>query len=172
MYFKEQKCFTFLNLLYLNKLYFYNLKLTPLPMINQSFPVYFIIILICQVLQMQSASAQSVNPSTINTQLSINHNDLNTAFWISDERPLPATDSLFYSVQPAPQFRKEFTTTGRKIKKATLFITAAGYYSATINGEKIGFSSLEPAWTDFNKRIYYAEFDLTKDIRNGNNSLE
>ena len=52
------------------------------------------------------------------------------AQWISDGRELPVSDSLFYLDYPAPIFRKDFSLKG-KIQKATLFITAAGYYKAT-----------------------------------------
>jgi alpha-L-rhamnosidase len=57
--------------------------------------------------------------------------------WITDGRPLPASDSLFYLNHPAPLFRKEFKTDS-SIKEARLYITAAGYYSAFINGARVG----------------------------------
>ena len=123
--------------------------------------------------QIQSLDAQQVKPLNGASQKIASNkiNDINKALWISDDRLLPISDSLFYLVHPAPVFRKEFSTKGKKIKKATLYITAAGYYKATINGEKVGFSTLEPAWTDFSKRIYYSEFDITREIGNGNNCL-
>jgi alpha-L-rhamnosidase len=135
--------------------------------------VYLFFALVYQSLQVQPVSAQSINQLNVSPQLSFNQifKDLDKAYWISDDRLLPVADSLFYLDQSAPIFRKEFSTLTGRIKKATLFITAAGYYAATINGEKIGFSSLEPAWTDFRKRIYYAEIDLTKQIKSGNNCL-
>ncbi len=77
-----------------------------------------------------------------------------TAQWITDGRPLPKSDSLFYLDRQAPLFRKEFSTdTG--IENARLIITAAGYYRASLNGKDIGDNVLDPAWTDFSKRIYY-----------------
>ena len=57
-----------------------------------------------------------------------------TAEWIRDDRPLPARDSQFYLDQPAPLFRKEFKPESA-IENARLFITAAGYYTASINGK-------------------------------------
>ena len=92
------------------------------------------------------------------------------AEWISDARPLPSNDSLFYLDQPAPLFRKEFNA-GSSIDEAKLFITAAGYYKASMNGEAVGRAVLDPAWTDFSKRIYYAEYDVTSLISSGNNCL-
>ena len=45
------------------------------------------------------------------------------AEWIQDDRPLPDSDSLFYLDQPAPIFRKEFTS-GDDIAQVTLFARA------------------------------------------------
>ena len=92
------------------------------------------------------------------------------AQWITDNRELPAGDSLFYLDYPAPLFRKDFLLK-YKIETATLFITAAGYYKATINGEPVGKNELDPAWTDFSKRIYYSEYDVTSYVTTGDNCL-
>ena len=92
------------------------------------------------------------------------------AQWIRDARPLPTNDSLFYLDRPAPQFRKEFTA-GSGIQQARLYITAAGYYLASLNGKEIGKNVLDPAWTDFSKRIYYAEYDITSLLNEGGNCV-
>ena len=94
----------------------------------------------------------------------------NNAFWIEDGRELPASDSLFYLDNPSPLFRKEFIP-DNNIENAKLFITAAGYYKASINGTRIGKNVLDPAWTDFSKRIYYSEYDVTSLIIEGDNCL-
>jgi len=92
------------------------------------------------------------------------------AEWLQDEKPLPAYDSLFYEARPAPLFRKEFTVQA-EIDSAILYITAAGYYKATVNGDTVGNSVLDPAWTDYSKRIYYSRYTLTDKIQQGANSL-
>ena len=92
------------------------------------------------------------------------------AQWISDSRALPASDSLFYLDQSAPLFRKDFSLKN-KIDKATLFITAAGYYKATLNSDPVGKNELDPGWTDFSKRIYYSAYDVTSLVISGNNCL-
>ena len=97
-------------------------------------------------------------------------NDLIDAVWIGDGKIQPDVDSLFYDVDPTPLFRKEFLAK-KEIKSAVLYITAAGYYDASINGEKIGKSYLDPAWTTYNKRIYYSEYDITSKINAGPNCL-
>ncbi len=97
-------------------------------------------------------------------------NSLNDASWIGDGMELPTFDSLFYGDDPSPMFRKEFLS-GQEFESATLFITAAGYYSATLNGIRIGNHLLDPAWTDYSKRIYYSEYDVTSTIQNGQNCI-
>ncbi len=92
------------------------------------------------------------------------------AQWIKDGGELPASDSLFYLDHPSPLFRKEFRSVNT-IEQAKLYITAAGYYKASINGEPIGKNELDPAWTDFSKRIYYTEYDVTSLIKDGENCL-
>ncbi len=92
------------------------------------------------------------------------------AEWITDERSLPESDSLFYSDHPAPLFRKEFKS-GKNIRSAKLYITAAGYYKISINGQSIEENVLDPAWTDFTKRIYYSEYDVASFLKDGNNCL-
>ncbi|MCB9509137.1 MAG: family 78 glycoside hydrolase catalytic domain [Deferribacteres bacterium] len=92
------------------------------------------------------------------------------ARWLHDGRELPAADSLYYLDRPAPFFRREFTAS-QAIKSARLYITAAGYYRATMNGMPVGRNVLDPAWTDYSKRIYYTEYDVTSLVKDGSNCL-
>lgn len=71
---------------------------------------------------------------------------------------------------PSPLFRKEFAL-GKKVKAATLYVTGVGYYEAFLNGEKIGDHVLDPAWTNFHKRTFYVTYDVTADVRRGDNAL-
>ena len=93
-----------------------------------------------------------------------------TARWLQDDRPLPAKDSLFYQNHPAPLFRKAFKAK-QPIQSARLLITAAGYYRASINGQLVGNNVLDPAWTDFSRRIYYSEYEVTDLLIEGDNCL-
>lgn len=94
----------------------------------------------------------------------------NKAQWITDGCELPSNDSLFYLDQPAPLFRKTFNPRN-SIEKATLFITAVGYYKAYLNAVPIGKNELDPDWTDYSKRIYYSEYDVTALITDKPNCL-
>lgn len=91
--------------------------------------------------------------------------------WISNCSPVLTDDASMYRIHPAPLFRREFVVDVANIRKATLYITAAGYYKASLNGERIGDIYLDPAWTTFNKRIYFTEYDLTTILKKGLNCL-
>ncbi|TWO32486.1 Bacterial alpha-L-rhamnosidase [Seonamhaeicola sediminis] len=110
----------------------------------------------------------SCKNDTITTESRFSVN--NRTFWIEDGIALPKSDSLFYLEYPAPLFRKEFQT-NKTIQSATLSITAAGYYKVSINGQHIKENVLDPAWTDFSKRIYFTEYEVTPLIQKGKNCL-
>ena len=95
---------------------------------------------------------------------------LHGASWIAAKENQVIADSLMYGDHPAPLFRKDFALTG-KLKNATLTITAAGYYLATINGKPIENNVLDPAWTNFSKRIYYSAYNVTSMLKSGVNAI-
>lgn len=70
-----------------------------------------------------------------------------------------------------PAFEKRFSVTG-KVVRATLFVTAPGYYEAHLNGRKIGDKVLDPSPTQFDKRIRYSTYVLDGGIREGENVLK
>ena len=75
-----------------------------------------------------------------------------------------------YHLPPAPYLRKEIKLNG-SIKKARLYVTALGLYEFYINGNKIGNDYLTPGWTDYNKRVYYQTYDVTKNLHKGENAI-
>lgn len=93
-----------------------------------------------------------------------------TGAWLSDGKKAPETDAEFYQPDPAPLFRKEFHP-GKKVTRARLYITAAGYYEASLNGARVGDAVLDPGWTDYRQRILYSTYDVTEQLRAGSNCL-
>ena len=77
-------------------------------------------------------------------------------------------DSLY--LPPARYLRKSFTPK-KKIKKATAYTTALGLYELRLNGSKVGDDHFAPGWTDYNKRLYYQTYDITKHIKEGENVI-
>jgi alpha-L-rhamnosidase len=77
-------------------------------------------------------------------------------------------DSLY--LPPARYLRKSFNIQ-KKIKKATAYTTALGLYELRLNGSKVGEYYFMPGWTDYNKRVYYQTFDITGDLKVGENVI-
>jgi alpha-L-rhamnosidase len=82
--------------------------------------------------------------------------------WISDDKNI--------HVKPAPYFRKEFAAS-KKIKSARAYIAAAGLYELYINGEKTGNHRLDPMYTRFDRRNLYVTYDVTAQLRDGQNAV-
>lgn len=69
-----------------------------------------------------------------------------------------------------PLLRKEFAL-NKKIKKATAFISGLGQFELSINGKKVGDDFLDPGWTKYDKQVLYVTFDITNDLRQGQNAI-
>ncbi|MCC5829454.1 MAG: family 78 glycoside hydrolase catalytic domain [Phycisphaeraceae bacterium] len=59
----------------------------------------------------------------------------------------------------------------RPVDRAYLSVCGLGYYEAFINGSKVGDHVLDPGWTAFHKRAYYATYDVTSMLSQGGNAL-
>jgi alpha-L-rhamnosidase len=90
--------------------------------------------------------------------------------WIGTSEPYSQVEDHLYKENPAPLFRKEFSTQ-KKIKRAVMYVSGLGYYEAYINGKRVGNKLLDPAWTDYSKRILYSTYDVTSFIARGRNCL-
>ncbi|MDR1061923.1 MAG: glycoside hydrolase family 78 protein [Clostridiales bacterium] len=82
------------------------------------------------------------------------------ANWIS--YPYPNRNALM--------FRRAFAAR-RPIRRAKLLVSGLGYYELYANGERIGDHLLDPAWTDYAKRVYYAGYDIAGALRAGPNAI-
>ncbi|WP_108424479.1 alpha-L-rhamnosidase [Flagellimonas amoyensis] len=72
--------------------------------------------------------------------------------WITDQEDV--------HLKEAPYFRKELRTS-KEVIRARAYITAAGLYELTINGQKIGDHWLDPIYTRFDRRNLYVTHDIT-----------
>ena len=93
-----------------------------------------------------------------------------TAQWLNDGKPVPTSDAAFYEDDPAPLFRKEFSTS-RKIARARLYVSGLGYYEAALNGKRVGDHVLDPGWPAYENRVLYCTYDVTKMLAQGKNCL-
>lgn len=101
-------------------------------------------------------------------------------YW-SDETGIPAQEFGEHGVRPwgtvtektgrpATLYRKEFVLK-RAPLRATLFATALGLVDMHLNGRRVSDELFTPGWTDYNKRIYYRAYDVTKLVNKGNNCV-
>lgn len=71
-------------------------------------------------------------------------------------------------VDPAPLFRKMFTLS-KFVRQARVYISGVGYYEFYLNGEKVGDHVLDPAFTNYDKRVLYVTYDITNQVSQGKN---
>jgi alpha-L-rhamnosidase len=73
-------------------------------------------------------------------------------------------------VSPAPQFRKSFQVS-KKIIQARLYISGIGYNVPFLNGQRVGDHLLDPAFTRYDKSVLYSTYDVTNNIKSGENVI-
>jgi len=71
----------------------------------------------------------------------------------------------------SPAFEKTFAVS-RAVREATLHITGVGFYEASLNGVKVGRKVLDPSPTRFDKRVLYSSYDVTSQLKPGDNRLD
>ena len=59
----------------------------------------------------------------------------------------------------------------RRVKRATMFATAFGFYDLSLNGVRLNPSYFDPGWTDYRKRLYYRAYDVTEQLQAGRNIM-
>lgn len=80
------------------------------------------------------------------------------------------TDISDYNLKPAPYFRKNLRIK-KKVKSARVYIAVAGLYELYMNGDRIGDHMLDPMFTRFDRQILYVTYDVTKNLKQGENVL-
>lgn len=56
-------------------------------------------------------------------------------------------------------------------QRAMLYICGLGQFQLYVNGKKVGNRVLDPAWTDYDKLIYFVTFDITEYLCKGRNTV-
>jgi alpha-L-rhamnosidase len=69
-----------------------------------------------------------------------------------------------------PIFAKQFEV-GKHVRSARLYATGLGINVASVNGQPVGSSVLDPANTDYKQRVEYATYDVTRMLRTGRNAI-
>ena len=69
-----------------------------------------------------------------------------------------------------PWIRKEFTIEDDP-KQAFIYVASFGYHELYINGQKVTIDPLAPAFTQYDKRVLYNTYDVTKYLKKGDNCV-
>jgi len=88
-----------------------------------------------------------------------------TAQWI---KPLGESDP---KVEAVAWLRRSFSAT-KQIASARVYVTARGLFELQLNGARVGNDHFANGWTSYHKRIDTLTYDVTRQIRSGENSLE
>jgi alpha-L-rhamnosidase len=92
------------------------------------------------------------------------------AAWITRKRAEPLSEGAMFGDDPAPLLRKEFPI-GRRISRARVYVSGLGYYELHLNGQRVGDQVLDPGWTTYSKRVLYSTYDVTDQLKQGDNAL-
>ena len=69
-----------------------------------------------------------------------------------------------------PIFRRTVSVSG-PVDAASLDICGLGHYELYVNGTRVGDRQLEPAFTDYDKRVYFSSYDVADYFSEGENIL-
>ncbi len=86
------------------------------------------------------------------------------------DQPWGKIDVDVVNIDPAPFFRKSFTIP-KPVRRATIFASALGVYELRLNGNAVDTDVLSPGWSDYSKRVYYFGYDVTRQLKRGENAL-
>ena len=93
------------------------------------------------------------------------------ASWIGlNEHPALQDSSDEHRRLPARFLRREFPV-NKKVNRATAYVCGLGFFDLYLNGELIGDQLMNPSLTGYDKRLLYVTYDVTKNIKPGNNAL-
>ncbi|NJB35104.1 alpha-L-rhamnosidase [Croceivirga sp. JEA036] len=70
----------------------------------------------------------------------------------------------------ASYFRKEVDLQ-KDVENAEAYICGLGYYELYLNGEKVGDHVLDPAPSNYDKQAYYVKYDITDEVKSGENAF-
>lgn len=70
--------------------------------------------------------------------------------------------------EPVPNFRRQFKL-NKPIKRARIYATSLGIYEMYLNNERVGQDYFTPGWTSYTKRLQYQTYDVTDQLKTGEN---
>jgi alpha-L-rhamnosidase len=59
----------------------------------------------------------------------------------------------------------------KPVKSARLYATALGAYEIILNEDRVGADVLAPGWTDYREHVKYQTYDVTSQVKRGDNAI-
>jgi alpha-L-rhamnosidase len=87
------------------------------------------------------------------------------AQWIT-----PAWDEEEKTSNPASMLRRQFLLK-KPVSNARIYATSMGLYEMELNGKRVGDQYFTPGWTAYDFRYQYQTYDVTDQIKTGDNCL-
>jgi len=85
--------------------------------------------------------------------------------WVGPAIPEDWTDQTMYR----PVLVQKSFTLDAVPEQAFVMMSAIGWYRLLVNGQRVGNHELAPGWTEYQKRINYQRYDVTKQLVAGEN---
>lgn len=80
------------------------------------------------------------------------------------------TEAMLAVLDAKPLLRRSFEVDG-EVARARVYASALGVYELSLNGQRVGDHELAPGWTDYHKRVQYQTYDVTDQLRQGENVI-
>jgi alpha-L-rhamnosidase len=74
-------------------------------------------------------------------------------------------------VLPPPSYLRTSLHVDKPVRRAVLYATGLGIFDVHLNGRRVTEDRFNPGWTDYTKRVYYRAYDVTSQVRQGDNAL-
>ena len=74
-------------------------------------------------------------------------------------------------ILPPPSYLRTRFPIEKPVRRATLYATGLGIFDVHLNGRRVSDDWFNPGWTDYTKRVYYRAYDVTSQVRDGENAL-
>lgn len=115
-------------------------------------------------------SVTSGDETLFETDFSGGSNPFTAGQLVDDGLAVSGNVEAMLANEPLPLMRRSFTV-DKQVASARVHASALGVYELALNGEQVGDHRLAPGWTDYHTRIQHQTFDVTGQIRAGENVL-
>ncbi len=92
------------------------------------------------------------------------------AVWVQTAQK-PAKRKKGFGNQPAPVYFRRAFTAPEGVVSARLYATCHGIYEASVNGARVDGRAFAPEYSSYDKVLFYQVYDVTSQIRAGENVL-